>query len=391
MECFQMKQAIQIGAGNIGRGFMGALLEQAGWHVTFADVVESIISEINTKKCYTVHVQDRECAEIVIRNIDGVLSNSPEFLDRIAQCDLITTAVGPRVLPIIAKTIAAGLQARRAAGNTSPMNIICCENGLRTTTRLKNEVVTHLGQEDLDFIEQYVGFADCAVDRICPKPSFESPIDAAVESYSEWDVERSAWKGELADVPGLTYVDDLLAYLERKLFTLNSGHAICAYLGSLKGYTTIRDSINDPAIGDIVYKAIWESGEGLIREFHFDADAHHAYIDRIFRRYQNPYLEDETIRVGREPIRKLDPADRLIKPLLTAYSYGLPVDHLLFGAAAALRFDCPKDAQSVELQTKIRTDGAESALALYTGLTPDHPLFGRILDIYRALAVAAKA
>lgn len=46
---------------------------------------------------------------------------------------------------------------------------------------------------------------------------------------------------------------------------------------------------------------------------------------------------------------------------------------------------------AVELQTKIRTDGAESALALYTGLTPDHPLFGRILDIYRALAVAAKA
>ena len=370
---------------------MGALLEQAGWHVTFADVVESIISEINTKKCYTVHVQDRECAEIVIRNIDGVLSNSPEFLDRIAQCDLITTAVGPRVLPIIAKTIAAGLQARRAAGNTSPMNIICCENGLRTTTRLKNEVVTHLGQEDLDFIEQYVGFADCAVDRICPKPSFESPIDAAVESYSEWDVERSAWKGELADVPGLTYVDDLLAYLERKLFTLNSGHAICAYLGSLKGYTTIRDSINDPAIGDIVYKAIWESGEGLIREFHFDADAHHAYIDRIFRRYQNPYLEDETIRVGREPIRKLDPADRLIKPLMTAYSYGLPVDHLIFGAAAALRYDCADDAQSVEVQKKIREEGVEAALTAYTGIQPDHPLFTRILDVYRALAVAAKA
>ena len=159
----------------------------------------------------------------------------------------------------------------------------------------------------------------------------------------------------------------------------------------ISSYTTIRESISDPAIGNIVYHAICESGEGLIRQFSFDPAAHHAYIDRTFRRYQNPYLEDENIRVGREPIRKLDPADRLIKPLLTAYSYGLPVDHLLFGAAAALRFDCPKDAQSVELQAKIRTDGAESALALYTGLTPDHPLFGRILDIYRALAVAAKA
>lgn len=385
-----MKQAIQIGAGNIGRGFMGALLEQAGWHVTFADVVESIISEINEKKCYTVHVQDRECAQITIRNIDGVLSNSPEFLEKIAQCDLITTAVGPRVLPIIAKSIAAGIQARMAAGNTAPMNVICCENGLRTTTRLKNEVVTHLNAEEIAFIDQYVGFADCAVDRICPKPSFDSPLDAAVESYSEWDVERSAWKGELPEIPGLTFVDDLLAYLERKLFTLNSGHAICAYLGNLKGYTTIRESISDPAIGNIVYKAICESGEGLIREFGFDADAHHAYIDRIFARYQNPYLEDEVIRVGREPLRKLDPADRLIKPLMTAYSYGLPVDHLIFGAAAALHYDYAEDAQSVEMQNEIKTQGVEKALTTYTGLESGHPLFTRILDVYRALATAKK-
>jgi mannitol-1-phosphate 5-dehydrogenase len=291
------------------------------------------------------------------------------------------------VLPIIAGSIAEGIKARKAAGNTSPLNIICCENGLRTTTRLKNEVVTHLNQEELDFIGKYVGFADCAVDRICPKPSFESPLDAAVERYSEWDVEKAAWKGELADIPGMTYVDNLLAYLERKLFTLNSGHAICAYLGTLKGYTTIRDSVNDPAIGDIVYKAICESGEGLIREFGFDPEVHHAYIDRIFARYQNPYLEDETIRVGREPIRKLDPADRLIKPLLTAYGYGLPVDHLIFGAAAALRFDCPEDPQSVELQKKIKDEGVEAALETYAGLKPAHPLFTRILDVYRALAV----
>lgn len=386
-----MKQAIQIGAGNIGRGFIGALLEQAGWHVTFADVVESIISGINAQHRYTVHVLDKECSELTIENIDGVISTSPEFLEKVAQCDLITTAVGPRVLPIIAKSIAAGLQARKAAGNTTPMNVICCENGLRTTTRLKNEVVTHLSAEEIDFIEQYVGFVDCAVDRICPKPSFEDPLDAAVERYCEWDVERSAWKGEQPEIPGMTYADNLMAYLERKLFTLNSGHAICAYLGSLKGYTTIRESISDPAIADIVYKAMYESGEGLIREFSFDADAHHAYIERIFSRFQNPYLEDETARVGREPIRKLDPADRLIKPLVTADSYGLPVDHLIFGAAAALHYNSPDDPQSVEMIQKIQAEGVEKALETYTGLKPENPLFGRILDAYRALAVAAKA
>jgi len=228
------------------------------------------------------------------------------------------------------------------------------------------------------------------VDRIVPKASFENPLDVAVEQYTEWDVEKAGWKGELPEIQGLGWVDNLDAYLERKLFTLNSGHAICAYLGSLKGYRTIVESIADPAIGHLVHQAMWESGEGLIKKFNFDPDAHHAYIERIFARFQNPFLEDETQRVAREPIRKLAPTDRLVKPLMTAYGYGLSVDHLLFGAAAALRFNCPEDEQSVELQKKIQTEGVEKALEEYTGLKPADPLFGRILDVYRALGLSRK-
>ena len=382
-----MKQAIQIGAGNIGRGFIGALLSQAGWHVTFADVVEPIIEALNRHHGYTVHILDRDPGEITISGVDGVISTSPEFAQRVAQCDLITTAVGPNVLPVIAKSIAEGIRARMAAGNAAPMNVVCCENGLRTTTRLKNEVVKHLSQEEAAFLAEHIGFADCAVDRICPKPNFDNILDAAVERYCEWDVEAAAWKGEKPDIPGLTFADNLMAYLERKLFTLNSGHAICAYLGYLKGYKTIKDSIADGAIGAIVHAAISESGEGLIKEFGFDPDVHHAYVEKIFARYQNPFLEDEVLRVGREPIRKLEAGDRLIKPLVTTASYGLPVDHLIFGAAAALRFDCPDDPQSAELQKKLRAEGPAAALAACSGLTAENPLTGRILDVYRALTV----
>ena len=382
-----MKQAIQIGAGNIGRGFIGALLSQAGWHVTFADVVEPIIEALNRDHGYTVHILDKEPGEIAITGVDGVLSTSPDFAKKVAECDLITTAVGPNVLPIIAKSIAGGIQARKAAGNTAPMNVVCCENGLRTTTRLKNEVLKHLNPEETAFLEANIGFADCAVDRICPKPGFDNILDAAVERYCEWDVESAAWKGERPEIDGLTFADNLMAYLERKLFTLNSGHAICAYLGNLKGYKTILESIADTAIGETVHAAISESGEGLIREFGFDPDVHHAYVEKIFARYQNPFLADEVLRVGREPIRKLESGDRLIKPLTTTASYGLPVDHLLFGAAAALRFDCPEDPQSVELQKKLRADGPAAALTAYSGLTAENPLTGRILDIYRALAL----
>ena len=384
-----MKQAIMIGAGNIGRGFIGALLEKSGYHVTFADVAENLISAINERKRYTVHIQDQECAERTVTNISGISSAGQELVDAIAgDCELITTAVGLRILPIVAKPIAAGIQARKAAGNTRILNVVACENAIRGTSQLREAVFSHLNEAEAAYAKEYVGFADCAVDRIVPKASFENPLDVAVEQYTEWDVEKGGWKGELPDIQGCSFVDDLSAYLECKLFTLNSGHAICAYLGALKGYPTIVKSVADPAIGHLVYRAMQESGEGLIQKFGFDPDAHHAYIDRIFARFQNPFLEDETVRVAREPIRKLAPTDRLIKPLTTAYNYGLPVDHLIFGAAAALRFDCPEDEQSVELMAKIKAEGAEKALADYTGLSADEPLFRRILDVYRALGIS---
>ena len=101
----------------------------------------------------------------------------------------------------------------------------------------------------------------------------------------------------------------------------------------------------------------------------------------------NPYLQDEVARVGRDPIRKLDASDRLINPLLTAYNFGMKVDQLIFGAAAALRYDNAEDPQSVELQKTIAEQGAAAALEQYSGLTADHPLSTRILDVYRALAV----
>ena len=120
-----MKQAVMFGAGNIGRGFIGALLERSGWHVTFADVVEPLLDAINTQKHYTVHILDQVCSELEIRNISAVSSVGPDVVPAIAASELVTTAVGPVVIPRIAKTIADGIRARMSAGNRAPLNIIC--------------------------------------------------------------------------------------------------------------------------------------------------------------------------------------------------------------------------------------------------------------------------
>ena len=379
-----MKKAVQFGAGNIGRGFIGALLSQSGYQVVFADVAEAIIDKINEDKTYTVHVMDVDCKDQKIENISGVNSTKPEAIDEIASADLVTTAVGLVILPRIAPTIAQAIEKRMENGVKEPMNMIACENAIRGTSQLKKAVYENLSDAGKAYADEYVGFADCAVDRIVPPVKSENFIDVVVEEYFEWDVEKSGLKGELPQIEGMTLVDYLMAYIERKLFTLNTGHCITAYLGNLRGIPTIDKAIADEEIFGIVSAAMKESGDGLIKKYGFAPEKHAAYIKKIISRFKNPYLQDDVTRVGREPLRKLSPTDRLIKPMMTAAGYGLPVDHLVIGAGAALHYDNPNDKQSVELQEKIGAQGVRAAAAEITGLT-DEGLLDAIVAEYEKL------
>ena len=375
-------KAIQFGAGNIGRGFIGAVLAQAGYELVFADVVEELLKQINERKEYTVHVSDHNSYDIGVKGVRAVNSGSQEAVQEIADADIVTTAVGLRILKFVAPTVAKGIAARKAAGNQKPLNVIACENGLKATSQLKELVYSQLEPEVAEWAGAHVGFPDAAVDRIVPPVRCEIPLDVAVEEYFEWDVERASFVGPVPEIKGMTPVDNLLAYVERKLFTLNTGHATAAYLGKMKGIATIGECVADAKIAAIVKEAMQQSGEGLVRKFGFDHDAHFAYIEKILRRFSNPYLRDECDRVGREPLRKLSPNDRLILPMMTAKGFGLPYDKLLLAIGGALHFDNVQDAQSVEMLDCIKNEGLEATIVKYTGIPAGDPLISEIVDAY---------
>ena len=376
-----MSTAIQFGAGNIGRGFIGMLLAQAGYQVIFADVNEALIDRLHQDKAYTVHIMDVNKQDVRIDGVDAVMSNGDQIVEEIARASIITTAVGLTILPRIAPTFAAGIKARKAAGSTEPLNIIACENAIRGTSQLKEHIYKELNDEEKAYCDEYVGFPDCAVDRIVPPGENEVPTDVVVEEYYEWDVEKASFKGELPQIEGMTLVDNLDAYIERKLFTLNTGHCITAYIGKRRGLGTIEEAIKDSEIYDIVFKAMSQSGAGLVKKHGLDAEAHAKYINKIIGRFKNPYLHDDVTRVGREPLRKLSATDRLVKPTMTAAGYDLPVDALICGIGAALRYDNPADPQSVELQQKIKEKGAIEAFKEISGVT-DEKLLAQVKEAY---------
>ena len=381
-----MKKAIQFGAGNIGRGFIGGLLSKSGYHVVFADVNTAILDAINRDKKYKILIKDVDCFEEEITNISAVSSLSEDILKEIETAEIITTAVGPLVLPRIAPTIAKGISSRRTKNNNTELNIIACENAVCASDLLKEEVLKHLDKEDKEYVNQYVGFPNSSVDRIVPPCKNDNPLDVTVEKFYEWNVEKSGFKGEIPTIEGMNLVGNLMAYVERKLFTLNTGHAITAYLGYINGYKTVDESIADEKILDVVKNAMRESGQGLAKKHNLDLEKHYIYIDKIINRFKNPHLNDDVMRVGREPLRKLSSKDRLIKPLFTAKSYDIDVDNLIIGVSAALHYDNKEDKQSIELQNYIKELGVKDALVKVSGINNDDVL-DKVEEMYNSMSL----
>ncbi|MDU8420503.1 2-dehydropantoate 2-reductase N-terminal domain-containing protein, partial [Pseudomonas syringae] len=87
-------KALHFGAGNIGRGFIGKLLADAGIELTFADVSPALLDALNSRKGYDVHVVGEQATVEPVSNVNAVNSAGQEAINLIAEVDLVTTAVG---------------------------------------------------------------------------------------------------------------------------------------------------------------------------------------------------------------------------------------------------------------------------------------------------------
>lgn len=365
------KKMIQIGAGNIGRACIGRLFHQAGYEIYFSDVNLELISMIHEKKEYNVRMVGKDFDETIkIDNVDKIPEDSEEIKRLSNEIDIITTAVGVNILPKIAPFIVNIINARYESQNNNPLNIMACENTTGASSKLKESVYESLDGNIKEWIEndKKIVFPNVAIDCIVPTIVNENPLTVTCENFADLIIDRAVFIGDLPHVEGLSLKENLNAYIERKLFTLNTGHAITAYLGAENNKETVFEAINDSEIKNIVYGAMEESGEVLIRRHGFGRFEHESYIQKILSRFFNPYLKDSVFRVGREPMRKLSYNDRLIKPILGTLEYDLKHDNLLKGVASAFKFYTPEDAESVELKKILETEKLEDAILKITGL-----------------------
>ena len=373
-----MKKAVHFGAGNIGRGFIGLLLNKAGYHVTFIDIIDELVDDINRLGKYNVQIAGSP-DKITVENISAIDSDRDDVavdavVDAIAEADIVTTAIGPNSLKYIASNLAGGLM-KRLAANKKPLNVIACENMFGSSTALKNFVYAKLTDEAKNELDKLVGFPDAAVDRIVPNQPYGEKLMVTVEEFAEWDVDSRGVVGEPPQIDGLTLVDNLNAYIDRKIFTVNTGHAAIAYMAYQRGINDISNAIH---VDEILQTArdVWaETSALLIAKYRFAPASHRRYVEQVERRFANAYLSDEVIRVGRHPKRKLAPEDRIIYPANQLAMHDINPEALGKVAAAAFKFDYDGDTEAVEIQNYILAHGIDAAITHFTGVTTGSKLF----------------
>lgn len=338
-------RAVHFGAGNIGRGFVGLILHRAGYEVAFVDVNAELIDMLRTADAYQVREVGPEATVHTVTGFTGIDSKAdPDAAAQaVAEADVVTCAVGPNAMRFIAPVIRDGLALRAGA----PAVVMACENAIGATDTLRDHVL-----EGAPELAAKAVFANTAVDRIIP-PQDPAGLDVVVEDFFEWSIDRTPF-AEAASapptIPDAHFVDDLAPYIERKLFTVNTGHATTAYAGWVAGIGTIAEALEEPGIRSAVQAALADTARLLVAKFGFDADEHAAYVARAIERFENPALPDTCERIGRQPLRKLSRHERFVQPAVELLERGDTAEGLVAAYATALRFDAEGDEQAVELQ-----------------------------------------
>jgi mannitol-1-phosphate 5-dehydrogenase len=357
------------GAGNIGRGFIGQLFSSEGYSVGFVDINKEVINRLNTDKEYPVDVVSNDgTEEIIVKNAYGIDGTDEELVaNEIASADVMATAIGVNVLKFIAKPISKGLK-KRFEQNAKPFNIIICENLIGADEFLKGLIKEQL-PEYAERIDKEIGFVEASIGRMVPVLSEEkrrgNPLRVAVEPYDILPVDKAAFKGEIPALKKLYPFEPFHLFIQRKLFMHNMSHATCAYLGYLRDYQYIYESVADYDIKYVAYRALVQSANAVAKENNVGIDDLLSHAENLLYRFTNKALADTVARVGKDTKRKLSANDRLIGAINLADKHNLPCEYLCIGVAAGMFFDPDGDDSRKEICAFAKEFGPSETLKKY--------------------------
>jgi len=397
-----MPKFVQIGAGKIGRSFVAQLFSAAGYEVVFSEVNPTVLQALNQRREYTVEVKDRVPLTLNVRNVRAVDGRDAEAVAReLAGCACAATAVGPDYLRFTYPAIARGLVLRQEAGG-APLDIILAEN-LREAAATVRAGVRSLLPAGFPVAER-LGLVETSIGKMVPIMSPEDeardPLLVYAEAYNTLICDA---KGFLCGVPSVRGIDakqNIKAYVDRKSFIHNLGHALCAYLAHLEAPELVYtwQAVEHGRVGPATRAGMWESARALIDAYpdEFTEANQGEHIEDLLQRFCNRALGDTIYRVGRDVQRKLGPEDRVIGALRFDEQHGVEAPVTTLCAAAGMLFRATDESGRMfdkdrGFAQEVYPRGVEYVLENICRLHPNEKLFSDILRAHEAVLEARAA
>ena len=361
------KLAIQIGAGNIGRGLNAYILDLNNYKITFLDNSKEVIFQLNKLNSYDINEIDKINSKKTISNFNALnILNEELILKNILDYSLITISIGFNNLIKLKNLFIKIIKKIYKSKLKKNLNIIAIENGINASTHLKKILFNELSLEEKKFVDKYIGFVNCSVDRIASKER-NSKLNINVESFYELVLDENSWKGKKLK-KGVKYSKNVIKYIERKFYMLNALHCFIAWKGIQNNFKYIYQFQEFQDLKKEAILLLEEFKNILINKYNFSQEELDIYSKKVVQRLSNKKIKDEVFRVGKNVKRKISENDRFIKPLKYSIKNNLENTNIIKAISIAFNNLDFKDKELNEINEYMNKNKIKKTIKKYTNI-----------------------
>ena len=190
---------------------------------------------------------------------------------------------------------------------------------------------------------------------------------------SEPDMPLYAEKGSplLDHLRQVITVDDITSMQEIKNKLSNGTHAIIGWYSALLGYKTIGQGMGDRRVSKLAESILIDEIRPALLQENPDSKQYINSITSDFLIRCRASFKDDCIRVGRDPLRKLQSGERIMGTIQLAQKHGLRTEGLEFGAACAILYSVrlidPNDKESQMIKQLYEKNASVVDVLAYDG------------------------
>jgi len=278
--------------------------------------------------------------------------------ESVATAGIIAVSVGKKALEKVVPVIAEGLKIRYSVAPDLPLDIILAENMRSASEFVKYELIKYLPSGFP--VDNYVGLIETSIGKMVPiMPLAElekDPLVIFAEPYNTLILDAKAFKTPIPDVKGLAPKSNIKAWVDRKAFIHNLGHATAAYYGYYLYPETVYmyEILDHIEVKEFTRDVMLQSADILQIVYcdDFPAGELEKHIDDLIFRFRNKALRDTIFRVGQDLGRKLSIDDRFMGAIHLAIRHNMPYDRIIKAMSFGLYFNA-KDESGKSYQPDI--------------------------------------